>query len=146
MNDGAISSRELRRFEMARRSAMASDFKTQVGCAVYHKGKLIVTGYSTEKTHPLQSRFNRERAFSRDGKNCADKAHAEMMALAKLRNMSVKMSEVTFYIVRLCKARPYGLARPCPACQAALREAGVKDIRYTTNQGVAREWFEYEEA
>lgn len=131
---------------MARRSALGSDFKTQVGCAVYEKGKLIATGASTEKTHPMQFEYNKLRQFDRDGKNCADKAHAEMIALAKLKNMDVKMSDVTFYIVRLCRARPFGMARPCPACQAALRDAGVQDIRYTTNSGVAREWFDYKEA
>ena len=69
-----------------------------------------------------------------------------MMALAKLQKMDVKMSEVTFYIVRMCKARPYGLARPCEACMQALKAAGVRDIRYTTDVGVAREWIEYKEA
>lgn len=135
-----ISKREKRKFEMAKKAALESDFKTQVGCAVYHKGKLIATGYSTNKTHPLQYRFNKVRNFDRDGKNCIDKAHAEMMALSKVQKMDVKMSEVTFYVFRVCKSRQFALSRPCEACYCALKEAGVKDVRYTTNHGVAREW------
>jgi deoxycytidylate deaminase len=127
---------------MARRAALESDFKVKVGCAVYHKGKLLTMGWSTNKTHPLQFEYNKVRDFDRSGKCCIDKAHAEMMALARLKKMNVKMSDVTFYVARVCKSRPYAIARPCRACQAALIEAGVRDIRYTTDYGYAREWIE----
>ena len=141
-----ISKREKRKFEVAKKAALESDFKTKVGCAVYLKGKLLATGHSTNKSHPMQYEFNKYRHFDRDGKSCIDKAHAEMMALAKIQKMNIKMSDVTFYIVRICKSRPYAIAYPCAACYRALIEAGVRDIRYTTNYGVAREWIDYKEA
>lgn len=125
---------------MAKRAALNSDFKVRVGCAVFYKGKLIATGYSTNKTHPLQFEYNKIRDFDRSGKCCIDKAHAEMMALAKLKKMDVKMSDVTFYIVRLCKSRPLGMARPCAACYRALVEAGICDVRYSTDRGFGQEW------
>ena len=90
----------------------------------------------------MQSEYNKMRTFDRSGKNCEDKAHAEILALAKLKNMDVKMSDVTFYIVRLCKARPYGMARPCPACMKALKDAGVRTVFYTTNTNYAKEWIQ----
>lgn len=125
---------------MARRAALTSDFKVRVGCAAYYKGKLIATGASMEKTHPMQHVYNFERSFDRTGKNCIDKVHAEMQVLSKLKKMDIKMSEVTLYIVRLCKARPFGIARPCPACMFALRQAGIVSIYYTTNTYYAKEW------
>ena len=131
---------------MAKRAARNSDFKVKVGCAVFYKGKLLTTGYSTNKTHPLQFEYNKVRDFDRTGKCCIDKAHAEMMALARLKKMNVKMSDVTFYVARICKSRPFAMARPCKACYQALLEAGVKDVRYMTDYGYSREWIEIKES
>ncbi len=32
-----------------------------------------------------------------------------------------------------------GMARPCPACMAAIKELGIKNIYYTTDNGYAYE-------
>ena len=145
MNDYALQSpltrRELRHFQMAFKAAGESDFRVKVGCAAYIGDKLIATGCSQNKTHPMQQKFNVLREFDRNGQCCLDKIHAEMKVLTKLRTMDIRMSDVTIYVVRICKARPFGLARPCRACLVALSNAGIRDVRYTTDfQGYAREW------
>ena len=52
---------------------------------------------------------------------------------------SVDWSRVTLYVCRLRNDRPYGMARPCPACMAAIQSLGIKHIVYTTNDGFAVE-------
>lgn len=45
----------------------------------------------------------------------------------------------TVYIVRLDKEGRRRMARPCKVCLSSLREYGVKEIRYTTDDGWRRE-------
>ena len=45
----------------------------------------------------------------------------------------------TVYVARVSKGGQLRLARPCKNCYAALRQAGVKKIIYTTNNGIAEE-------
>lgn len=40
---------------------------------------------------------------------------------------------------RIRKDQPFGLARPCSSCMAAIRDLGIRDIYYTTNDGYAYE-------
>ena len=63
--------------------------------------------------------------------------HAELMCLNNLattENVKTKL-----YIYRQRKDQPFGLARPCKACMAAIRKAGIRHIYYTTNDGYASE-------
>lgn len=131
-----------RRFEIAKKAAMKSDFRVQVGCAVYYKNKLIAIGASTNKTSPLQKKYNVFRKFDRNSGNCLDKAHAEIIALSKIKKKNINMSEVVFYVVRVCKSEMLSMARPCPACTMALMDAGVRKIFYTTeHNGYSMEVF-----
>lgn len=40
--------------------------------------------------------------------------------------------------------KPFGLARPCPACMAMIKNLGIKKIYYTTDDGFAFEQLETE--
>ena len=33
----------------------------------------------------------------------------------------------------------FRISRPCPSCMAAIKDLGIKDIYYTTNDGFAHE-------
>ena len=46
------------------------------------------------------------------------------------------------YIYRIRKDQPFGIARPCPSCMAAIRDLGIRDIYYTTNDGYVCERLE----
>ena len=46
------------------------------------------------------------------------------------------------YIYRIRKDQPYGMARPCPSCMAAIKDIGIKDIYYTTNDGFSYEYLD----
>ena len=49
------------------------------------------------------------------------------------------MKDVSVYVYRICKSRDHGLARPCSACYAAIRDAGITRVAYTTDYGYAWE-------
>ena len=51
-------------------------------------------------------------------------------------------SKVKLYIYRIRKDQPFGLSRPCPSCMAAIKDLGIKDIYYTTNDGYVYERIE----
>ncbi len=43
------------------------------------------------------------------------------------------------YVARVTKAGRVAMARPCPRCMKQIREFGIKQICYTTNEGYATE-------
>ena len=46
------------------------------------------------------------------------------------------------YIYGIRKDQPCGMADPCPSCMAAIRDLGIRDIYYTTNDGYVYERLE----
>ena len=70
------------------------------------------------------------------------KLHAEINCLNQLKHMNVNFSKVKLYIYRMRNDRPYGMARPCPSCMAAIKDFGIRDIYYTTNDGFVHERIE----
>ena len=56
--------------------------------------------------------------------------------------MDIDFGKVKLYVYRIRKDQPYGLSRPCPSCMAAIRDIGIKDIYYTTDNGYAYERME----
>ena len=124
-------------FEKARQVAQLSDYyKTHIGCiAVYH-GNIISIGCNCNKTHPAQKYYNRFRKKSED---LLPKLHAEINCINQIKNSDINFSKVKLYIYRIRKDQPFGLSRPCPSCMAVIKDIGIKDIYYTTNDGYAHE-------
>ena len=122
-----------RLFQFAKNMAQMSDFERQkMGCVVVYKNKIIGMGFNSMKTHPLQKEYNKVRFNEDRSPHCI---HAEMHALLPIRYMDVDWSKVRVYTYRLCREdRSRGaLARPCPSCQAFMRDLGIKHIYYTTS-------------
>lgn len=92
------------------------------------RGKVIAIGFNSPvKTHPLMKRYcllhNKYKIF----------LHAEISALVRSQR------EVdSLVVVRVNKHKQIALAKPCPICQAAIRDANVKMVYYTDNEGVVR--------
>lgn len=86
------------------------------------KGRLVSVGKNSyTKTHPLQARYAK----------LADKPHsvylhAEIAALIRAREQVHKLVVTRFD----SKGRAVN-AKPCAACQLALRDFGVKHIEHT---------------
>lgn len=135
-----ISSTDYRYFKKARQVALISDYqKVHIGCVAVYQGNIISIACNTNKTHPMQKYYNR---YREESDAMIPKLHAEINCLNQLKHLNINFSKVKLYIYRIRNDRPYGMARPCPSCMAAIRDLGIKDIYYTTNDGYVYERIE----
>ena len=131
---------KIKYFKYAKNMAKMSEFnKFKVGCIVVYKNKIIGQGFNSYKTHPLQQLYNQLR-FEDDGVS-PHKLHAEMHALIPIRNLDIDWNKVSVYIYRIKKSNKngFGMARPCLSCMGLIKELGIKEINYTTEDGFANE-------
>ena len=133
-----FNSRDLRHFAAAQSAASNSNFRIHVGCVVVYKGNVIAKGWSSERTDPLQARFNFYKHIE-DCNSVIHKQHAEIMALKKIRFLDIDMSKVDVYVWRGYKDGSPAMARPCAACMQMIRTMGIKNVYYSSNGGLAAE-------
>ena len=95
----------------------------QVKATVYDKrGRKIAVGYNNyQKTHVKQAHYSK-----RIGEPEKIYLHAEIAALIKCRRQPYKIKVERYG----AKGEPR-MAKPCPACELAIREAGVRYVEYT---------------
>ena len=130
-------------FNKARHVASISDYKKQhVGCVEVYQGKIIGLGCNCNKTHPTQHFYNKYRSLENFDIEPLPKLHAEISCINQIKHLDINFSKVKLYIYRIRKDQPFGLARPCPSCMAAIRDLGIRDVYYTTNDGYAYEKLE----
>ena len=136
-----IKQSDYKYFKKARTVAEISDFyKTHIGCVAVYQGRIISIGCNLNKTHPIQKYYNK---YRRNAESLLPKLHAEINCINQIRDMDIVFSNVKLYIYRIRKDRPFGLSRPCPSCMAAIKDLGIKDIYYTTNNGYVHERLSY---
>lgn len=129
----------MRNFTRARAAAQMSDFRVKVGAVAILGKQVLSAGWSSGKSHPQQALFDKHRHFC-ESANTTHALHAEINCLIPLLdNVEIDWNKVELYIYRIRNDQPYGLARPCPACMAAIKQCGIKQIAYTTNDGYATE-------
>jgi deoxycytidylate deaminase len=97
--------------------------KHEITALAYDKrGKLLAVGRNSYvRTHPLQAKYGQ-----RTGRPNAVYLHAELAALVKARAPVHKL-----VIVRYHRNGEPALAKPCPACELAIKEFGVKHVEHT---------------
>ena len=135
-----LSNTDYKYFQKAHQIATISDYKkTHVGCVAVYQGQVIGLGCNCNKTHPIQKKYNR---YRKPSDSMLPKLHAEISCLNQIKNLDINFSKVKLYIYRIRKDQPFGMARPCPSCMAAIRDLGVRNIFYTTNDGYAHEKLE----
>ena len=91
------------------------------------------------KTSPLQKRLNAERDFNPDQSGVVNSLHAEIRALSKVKYLDIDFDKTTLYIYREYANGNKAMARPCPACMRYIKELGIKNICYSTADGIAEE-------
>lgn len=127
-------------FDKAKQVAQVSDYnRVHVGCVAVYQNQVVGIGCNCNKTHPTQKFYNQYRICSDD---MLPKLHAEINCLNQIRHFDINFSKVRLYIYRIRKDQEFGLARPCPSCMAAIRDLGIREIYYTTNDGYAYEKLE----
>ena len=93
--------------------------------AILKRGKKVVKiGENTYKTHP---RFKRTYPDGTTGSHM----HAEMNVLRFAKPGD------TIEVIRFLKTGGRAMAKPCQYCMKHIREAGIKEIKYTNPEG---EW------
>ena len=131
-----LTKTDMHYFTKASQVAEISDFaKVNIGCIAVYQGTIIGVGFNTNKTHPMQKKYNRYR----NGEDFVPKLHAEINCLNSIRHLDVNFSKVKLYVYRIRNDRPHGMSRPCPSCMAAIKDLGIHNIYYTTNDGFAYE-------
>lgn len=128
---------DYRYFDKARQIADISDYnRIHIGCVAVYQGQVIGLGCNTNKTHPTQKFYNR---YRKPSDSLLPKLHAEISCLNQIRHLNINFAKVKLYIYRIRKDQPFGLSRPCPSCMAAIKDLGIRDIYYTTNDGYSYE-------
>lgn len=140
-----LSNFDYRMFDMARRVATESSFDSfHLGCVVTYKRHIIASASNSNKSHPMQKRYNRKRNFNKTDKAVHHSGHAEILALANIPYtllQTIDWRKVKVYVYRISNGKllKMGLARSCPACMAALRDRGIQHLYYTTDDGYCYE-------
>ena len=136
-------------FAEAYKMAMTSDFPAfKIGCVLSYKGHIIGRGCNMNKTTPVQKKYNRYRQFNKGNKPIRHTGHAEIRAIHSVPYtvaQEVDWKKVKIYVYRISPGKQFGhgLARPCDACRAFIKEKGIREIFYTTDDGYAMERIEY---
>ena len=127
-------------FNKACHVATISDYKkTHVGCVAVYQGQVIGLGCNCNKTHPAQKFYNK---YRKQSDSMLPKLHAEISCLNQIKHLNINFAKVKLYIYRIRNDQPFGLSRPCPSCMAAIKDLGIRDIYYTTNDGYSYERLE----
>ena len=138
-----LSKKISRYFNIAKKVSQDSDHPIfNIGCIVLYKNKIVSSGYSSIKSHPLQKEYNSFRQFdpSVDFNDYIHKhyLHAEVMAINNATRF-IKDDEwphVKLIIYRTTKDNDkQGMCRPCKACMEMINNKGIRNIYYTTPEG-----------
>lgn len=131
---------DLQWFHKAYQIATVSDYhKVHIGCVAVYQNQIIGMGCNCNKTHPTQKYYNQ---YRKQSDSMLPKLHAEIRCINKIKNLDINFSKVRLYVYRIRRDRPFGLARPCPSCMAAIKDLGIREIYYTTNEGYSYEHLE----
>lgn len=124
-------------FNIAKEVSKLSDFpRVQIGACAVYKHKVISTGCNSQRTSPLQKKYNKYRFTVETPHTC----HAETSCLKPLiGRKDIDFKNVELYIYREYKNGQLGTARPCESCMRLISELGIKHIYYTNSGGFSHE-------
>ena len=132
-----------RYFDMAKVASTHSDHRDyRLGAVAIYRGGILATGYNSNKTSPVQKQYNRARGYDVEASNAYNNLHAEVACLSKIRYLDIDFSKVTLYVYRGHKDGTKAMARPCPACRKMIKDMGIKEVWFTTEDGYGYEYME----
>lgn len=133
----------LHMFEAAKDASLNANYTggngVKLGCVIVYKGTVLAKGCNSDKTHPMQDKYNKWRFKNSGNRYLPSKCHAEMASIAKIKYLDIDFSSVHIFVYRELKNGQKAMARPCAACMKALAAQGIKKIHYTTADGYAYE-------
>lgn len=132
-----INKSDFKYLERAKQLSEQSDYqRIHIGCIAVYGNKIISTGFNSNRTHPLQARLNR----FRNKEIVKHTVHAEIACLSHIWDADLSWKKVKLYVYRNRRDGLKGMSRPCPACMAAIKQLGIREIYYTTNDGYSCEF------
>ena len=134
----------LKFFNIAKNASMNSTWhKQKIGSVIVCSNEVLTIGWNSNKETSIQKKYNRFRNF--DCNSFPNYTHAEMDALLKLKKLynlkTIDFSKVAIFIYRERKDTGIALAKPCPACEAAIKSMGIKNVFYTGNGSLINELY-----
>lgn len=100
----------------------------RLAACIVKNNRVVSFGHNKRKTHPLQTRFakNRHSVY----------LHAEIDAIKNaLKEIKVEeLSQCILIIVRTKKDGSLGMAKPCKGCTRAIETFGIKQVIYSTEE------------
>lgn len=132
--------RDIKFFQVAKSlAATSTHHKASIGAVIVAGRNVIAVGVNGKKSHPLQRKYNSYKfKFDRTDQS-RHLLHAEIEALVRAKSQMTSLSGASIYVYRLMKNGTTGMARPCIGCLRALRDFKIRDVYYTTNEGLAYE-------
>lgn len=105
--------------------------KSKTVSFLIYKGKIVSFGVNSDKTSSKQNYYHNKvsKAFF-----ILPKRHSEIDCLGKI-TQKIKIEKAELVIISKMKNGDFRLAKPCPACMAAIRDYGIKKVYYTTYSG-----------
>ena len=110
--------------------AKMSNHRFKVGAAIVKGNKIISLGCNSHKTTPfIRNKISNTTAV--------DRLHAEMSCILRAKG---DLSKCKIYIARIVAVKSgLAIAKPCSLCMAMIKEAGIKEIVYSTAYGWEKE-------
>ena len=130
-----MTNREMRFFNVAREVSLLSNFKgPHIGAVVVEGNRILSTAYNSDKTHPLQHRYNIYRHFGTCDQS-QPKSHAEIAALSPLIGKEINWNRVSIFVYREDQWGNRLCCKPCEACSRLINDLGIKNVFYINKFG-----------
>ena len=133
-------------FKLAKNVSELSDYNKKnikIGAVLVYKNRIIGTGYNTNKTSPIQMKYNKYRETDENNRSYVAEEHlpflhAEMSCLLGAKDLDIDWNKASIFVYRESDGKLRN-CRCCSACMKALKDKGVKNIYYTTEDGYCHE-------
>lgn len=134
-------------FKFAREASKKSDYtgsssSPAIGAVAVYKGSIIAEAWNTNKTSPLQARYN---IYRYHNPFVPPKNHCETALVQKIRwkfGDNLQWDKVDIYLYREYKDGRLACSRPCPSCEKLLHDVGIRTICHTIDGGYVEEKFQ----
>lgn len=133
-----FTAKDINFFNLATAFARISSHREYlIGAVLVKNGNVLSSATNIHKSHPVQRKYNAFRNM--DGSdNHTHELHAEINCMLKVKNKQL-LKNSSIYVSRIGKDDVIRIAKPCKACQAALKDYGIKDLYYTTTNSFTYE-------
>ena len=116
----------------------------KLGAVIFDKHKIYAYASNSEKANPLQKQYNRFK--QRDSHLwLKHSGHAEINCIHRLLQQYYDdlpdTNKLSILVYREHADGSFAMARPCPACRAAIKKMGIKHVYYTGEKSLIYEEF-----